>query len=1051
MRTMKHWAMAAMAAAALALAGCGGGGSSPPQATGPTPAEREYMAVSEAVTAAETAVDGLTATSMDADVTAAETAVDAARTALNGAGLLSPNQAVALNARLLAIEGDFDMVQEDIAEHRGTMDGQRMAANNAINEAMTAVNGLSDSSTDAEVQDAKDKIQAAKDAVAAATTLSMADRAALNARITPIETNLASTEMGINEYRLAMAADDAVDAAHTAVGNLTNASSDDDVQAAKDAIQAAKDAIDAANAAMALNATKATELSRRIAMIESTLGTTEMAIAAYRKQEADDAETRRVADVADARSRAMQSYMDADADATKAETAATEAETTAPGSQGAMDARAAATAARNAANAAKMAHDAIMDSMTKAEADAEAEKAATQARTANSSYMTAKAENDDIQTNAATIAENKRQQDVADARKYGGMAVDNAKTAADDARAAANAAKMAADDAMDEYERAMSARTNSTEAKKKADAAQAAYMAADMAANDANTAYMAAKAAIEGVMDNSSSDDANMARSTAETQEGVAAGHKSTAMMSQTDAEDASEDATMYANSHVVGLLRMANAVHITTAADPDANSDETEAELIAKNKADHIANVNTAVKVAADDTADPSHGGGEVTATWPHSATVTNADATEDTERTGKPVISVDPGGDGGDAVALRHAGSGTDGILGNADDETTEGEVIPNFAQGPGLGDFVHEKYISGLNATTTDNLNDFNNQRVILFTDLEQASEPKDGSSDSLDNQSVPSHTRVTITANPTGSGAQGPGNTTPRTFAGTFDHDGNSDTPAFTGNFVCVVPSCSLSLAGTNNAGEYQAGTTVSSISGYNFTGARTVAPMAPMEDATWLAFGVWLTETVVDEGVNTYAFGAFADGGDATESTEGQVVTGSATYQGKAAGVHSRTSGVNFFHGDATLNAVFGARDANGMITGEIHNIMSGGDPVLHSIYLYLSDQDAAAATPSNITDAGGFNGRTRMGTGTLGNDGEYDYPMNGTWVGSFYNPVADDTTTTTVMEDETAPGSVAGTFSVSRGDDTDTMDVNETESYVGAFGAHCSGSNCGDH
>ena len=47
---------------------------------------------------------------------------------------------------------------------------------------------------------------------------------------------------------------------------------------------------------------------------------------------------------------------------------------------------------------AKAAHDAIMDGMTKAEADAQAAIAATEAGKANTAYMTAKAENDAIQT-----------------------------------------------------------------------------------------------------------------------------------------------------------------------------------------------------------------------------------------------------------------------------------------------------------------------------------------------------------------------------------------------------------------------------------------------------------------------------------------------------------------------------------------------------------------------------------------------------------------------------------------------------------------------------
>ena len=57
------------------------------------------------------------------------------------------------------------------------------------------------------------------------------------------------------------------------------------------------------------------------------------------------------------------------------------------------------------------------------------------------------------------------------------------------------------------------------------------------------------------------------------------------------------------------------------------------------------------------------------------------------------------------------------------------------------------------------------------------------------------------------------------------------------------------------------------------------------------DDTWLSFGIWLTETVVADGTNTYAFGAFADGGaaigDTGEPAAVASVTGDATYQGKA--------------------------------------------------------------------------------------------------------------------------------------------------------------------
>ena len=89
MRTMKHWAIAAMTATALALAGCGGGGSSssaPP--AGPTMAElqmEQRTAISTAIMAAETAVAGVNDDSTDGEVSAAEMAVADARTAIAAA------------------------------------------------------------------------------------------------------------------------------------------------------------------------------------------------------------------------------------------------------------------------------------------------------------------------------------------------------------------------------------------------------------------------------------------------------------------------------------------------------------------------------------------------------------------------------------------------------------------------------------------------------------------------------------------------------------------------------------------------------------------------------------------------------------------------------------------------------------------------------------------------------------------------------------------------------------------------------------------------------
>ena len=933
MRTMKHWAMAAMAAAALALAGCGGGGSSSDAGpVTPSPDPALGMAQVAAMTAA----------------TAAGTAADAAEMAAD-----------AQTANMSADEGNYALAQ------------------NAAMRARTAA----------------DAAQAASAAAAATGDTAEAER-----------------QQGIAEHQQALAEAEQANAMKYA-GMVADA------------------------------------------------------------QQAIDDENQRVMDVADAKMRAMQSYMDADADATKAEGQADAAEATAPGTPGAMAARDAATAARTAADAAKAAHDAIMDDMTKAQADAQAMEAATQAGMANSSYMTAKAENDDIQTASGIGNEQQRVRDVAaateaaeEAATAARMAATNARTHATDARAAADAARAA-------YMRAVSARTDSEEANKQYMAAATAATAAENAATAAEMAAEAAEAAHTGIDPAGSGADAEAAQETAEARQGDAETNAGMAYAQMGTADMAEMAAMEASDTHVVGLLMLANAVHIKTASDPDANRDETELDLIEKNRLAHVAAVNTAVSTAnadsplVDSPAAPFHGGvaatDGVTATWHYygdlgddniisdAAAVTTLAANADTKPgEGLPMISVNPEG-GGDAVSLVHAGPGTDGQAGTDDD------VSANFTQGPGLGDFSHEKYFGSYNdADNSDTVTAGDSyQRIILFTDLTQAKATVPAESVSLTNEPVSMAGRVTPTAAPATTGDD------IHDFAGTYDHDGNPDTDPIAGTFDCVDPTtCRVTRSGTGNGGEHVAGQTkVTSISGYRFTGTGTTAEMLSMLDDTWLAFGVWLTETVVtaDPGVNTYVFGAFADGGaaigDTGEPTAVASVTGDATYTGTAAGVHSTATAVDFFHADATLNAKFGDGTAVGTITGMIHNIVSGGDPVTGSIDLVVADPGAATPTP-NIADAGTFSGRARMhDTGVDDSSGEDVYRYTGGWSGTFYNHMADNAATTGVDESTRAPGSVAGTFGVGMADNAMTMDVDETESYVGAFGAHCSGSNCNPH
>ncbi|MCY4320250.1 MAG: hypothetical protein OXE76_13930, partial [Alphaproteobacteria bacterium] len=410
---------------------------------------------------------------------------------------------------------------------------------------------------------------------------------------------------------------------------------------------------------------------------------------------------------------------------------------------------------------------------------------------------------------------------------------------------------------------------------------------------------------------------------------------------------------------------------------------------------------------------------------------------------------------GEGNPVISLTFPGSATALRLIHAEPAEGDNAATPaNFKEGPGLGAFSHEKYIDRYNdADTSETVNAGDSyQRVILFTDLTQAKATVPAKSVSLTNEPVSIASRITPTARPNVS----PG-ATQHDFAGTYDHDGNPDTTAITGTFDCVdTATCRVERSGTGSDGAHVDGQTkVTSISGYRFSGTGTTAEVLSMPDDTWLAFGVWLTETV--GAPNTFDFGAFADGGAAIggdgEPTAANValVTGDAKYEGKAAGVHSKATAVNFFHADATLNAKFGDGTEFGTITGMIHNIVSGGDSVPGSIELVVTDPGNANPVDNILGDNVAFTGRARMqDTGENDSSGEDIYRYTGGWSGRFYNHMANDGDTD-VDEASRAPGSVAGTFGVGRADVSSTTDVDETESYVGAFGAHCSGTNCNPH
>ena len=496
--------VAAASALGLVLAACGGsGGGTTMMVPEPTPqevceaadgrwnaddtctsaaalaVEQQHMAVSDAITAAETAVDGLTAMSTDMDVTAAETAIAAARTALNGADLLSTSQALALNNRLSGIDGDLVMARADIADHRHMVaaEQQRMGVSGAIDAAMAAVGALSDMSTDDEVDAAQALIDAAKTALADANLLSANQVLVLNNRLSTIEGELTTAEAAIADHRQMiadqqqrmmdqrMAANTAIDAANRAVAGLSAMSTDDEVEAAKDAIQAAKDAV---TAAVDLSQSDRDGLNSRISTIETTLAGTETNIANHRQVVAVGVD---VGGAVDAVMALTNMSTDEEVDAAKGLIAA--AETALSAATGVLTAEQALMYSRRIADAKTMlatTETAIAAYRKQKEADDESQRVADVAAArmaAMQSYMDADAD--------ATKAEEAATE--AEATSPGSPGATAARVAATAARNAATAAKAAHDAITDDMTKA-DADAQATEAATQAGTANSSYMTA---------------------------------------------------------------------------------------------------------------------------------------------------------------------------------------------------------------------------------------------------------------------------------------------------------------------------------------------------------------------------------------------------------------------------------------------------------------------------------------------------------------------------------------------------------------------------------------------
>ena len=199
------------------------------------------------------------------------------------------------------------------------------------------------------------------------------------------------------------------------------------------------------------------------------------------------------------------------------------------------------------------------------------------------------------------------------------------------------------------------------------------------------------------------------------------------------------------------------------------------------------------------------------------------------------------------------------------------------------------------------------------------------------------------------------------------------------------------------------------------SGTLHVGIRT--NIAAGGDTDWLAGGIWvyLPDDVSD--IGDVSFGAFANGGYPFPQDNIAGLTGTATYQGDAAGVYLDPSpeegGPSLFNARTTLTVDFGNDATLGTIRGTIDSVTGeDGTPFPQSPMLTLESAD--------IGDSGSgfFTGDTSMTYG----DGA-GRTFSGKWGGQFFGQAAATD----------APVSVVGTFGAA---------TDDGDGFVGAYVAN---------
>lgn len=215
----------------------------------------------------------------------------------------------------------------------------------------------------------------------------------------------------------------------------------------------------------------------------------------------------------------------------------------------------------------------------------------------------------------------------------------------------------------------------------------------------------------------------------------------------------------------------------------------------------------------------------------------------------------------------------------------------------------------------------------------------------------------------------------------------------------------------------------------------------------VDHTDWRGFGYWL-DTSGDGQLGTFGItGHVWEAGetgnvrrpDETDFPHLNDLTGTASYEGPAAGLHSKAGAVNLFTATATLTANFDTAEHGvtreypgykGRVTGRVHTIVSGGEPLAGEILL-----NGLAGSPDGSNVA-----RTHAETGE-GSDRRFYAHIEGvTAMGEnggagFWQALFTGVRQTGVPDTENYPSGLVGTFGATRGTDENV------ENFMGGFAA----------